>query len=192
MMTKTLRDLLAHAETWPREDQDEPAEYAREIEARRSGLYRMSDDERAAVNQGLAEADQGKFISDDVIAKEAPIFAEQHGLVLKTVALKEPLKTALEPYADKIKAAFVYGSVAKETDNARSDIDIMVIGDGLNYSDLYTALQDVEDRVRRKINPMFLSLDEWRRRSAKDGSFTKKLGAHPKLFILGSERDLHA
>jgi hypothetical protein len=68
-MTKTLRDLLAHAETWPREDQDELAEYAREIEARRSGLYRMSDDERAAVSQGMAEADQGKFVADDVVAK---------------------------------------------------------------------------------------------------------------------------
>jgi hypothetical protein len=62
MMTKTLRDLLAYAETWPREDQDELAEYAHEIEARRIGVYTMSDDERAAVSQGRAEADQGKFV----------------------------------------------------------------------------------------------------------------------------------
>jgi predicted transcriptional regulator len=68
-MTKALRDLLAHAETWPREDQDELAEYAREIEARRIGVYTMSDDERAAVNRGLAEADQGKFVADDLVAK---------------------------------------------------------------------------------------------------------------------------
>ena len=69
MMTETLRDLLAHAETWPREDQDELAEYAREIEARRTGIYKMSEDERAAVSQGMAEADQGKFVSDDLLAK---------------------------------------------------------------------------------------------------------------------------
>lgn len=66
-MTKTLRDLLAKAETWPREDQDDLAEYAREIEARRTGIYTMSDDERAAVAKGLAEADQGKFVSDEVV-----------------------------------------------------------------------------------------------------------------------------
>jgi len=48
-MTKTLKDLLEHAETWPREDQDELAEYAREIQARRTGIYTMSDEERAAV-----------------------------------------------------------------------------------------------------------------------------------------------
>jgi predicted transcriptional regulator len=69
MMTKTLRDVLVQAETWPREDQDELAEYAREIEARRTGIYMMSDDERAAVAKGLAEADQGKFVSDEVVAE---------------------------------------------------------------------------------------------------------------------------
>jgi len=31
----------------------------------------------------------------------------------------------LEPYSAKIKTAFVYGSVAKGTDTARSDIDLM-------------------------------------------------------------------
>ena len=61
--------LLEHAETWPREDQDELAEYACEIEARRTGIYAMSDDERAAVDKGLAEADQGKFVSDEVVAE---------------------------------------------------------------------------------------------------------------------------
>jgi hypothetical protein len=69
MMTKTLKDLLENAETWPREDQDELAEYAREIEARRTGVYTMSDDERAAVSKGMAEADQGKFVSDEVVAE---------------------------------------------------------------------------------------------------------------------------
>jgi hypothetical protein len=69
MMTKALKDLLEHAETWPREDQDELAEYAREIQARRTGIYTMSDDERAAVSKGLAEANQGKFVPDEVVAE---------------------------------------------------------------------------------------------------------------------------
>jgi hypothetical protein len=68
-MTKTLMDLLEHAATWPREDQDELAEYAREIEARRTGNYTMSDDERISVNEGLAEADRGEFVSDELVAE---------------------------------------------------------------------------------------------------------------------------
>ena len=69
MIIKTLKDVVRLAETWPEEDQQELAEYAREIEARRTGVYMMSDDERAAVRQGLAEADRGEFVPDDVVAE---------------------------------------------------------------------------------------------------------------------------
>jgi predicted transcriptional regulator len=68
-MNKTLGEVLEHAANWPREDQDELAEYAREIKARRTGLYTMSDEERLAVQRGLAEADRGEFVSDDRIAE---------------------------------------------------------------------------------------------------------------------------
>ena len=62
---------------------------------------------------------------------QSPIFEELRSLVVKTVGLNETIRKMLEPYSDKIKAAFVYGSVARDTDTARSDIDLMVIGDEL-------------------------------------------------------------
>jgi predicted transcriptional regulator len=68
-MNRILKEVMEHAETWPLEDQQELAEYAREIEARRTGIYTMSDDERAAVRQGLAEADRGEFVPDEVLAE---------------------------------------------------------------------------------------------------------------------------
>jgi hypothetical protein len=68
-MNKLLKEMIEHAETWPREDQEELAEYAREIEARRTGVYIMLDDERTAVGKGLAEADRGEFVSDELIAE---------------------------------------------------------------------------------------------------------------------------
>ena len=68
-MNKLLKEMIEHAESWPREDQEELAEYAREIEARRTGVYTMSDDERAAVGKGLAEADRGEFVSDELLAE---------------------------------------------------------------------------------------------------------------------------
>jgi hypothetical protein len=77
MTTKTLKDVLEHAATWPREDQDELAEYAREIEARRTGIYTMSDDERVAVGRGMAEADRGEFVSDELANREPALSAPQ-------------------------------------------------------------------------------------------------------------------
>ena len=68
-MNRILKEVIEHAATWPQEDQEELAEYAREIEARRTGIYTMSDDERVAVRKGLAEADRGEFVSDELIAE---------------------------------------------------------------------------------------------------------------------------
>ena len=69
MTTKALKEMLEHAATWPVEDQNDLAEYAREIEARRTGVYTVSDDERAAVGRGLAEADRGEFVADETVAE---------------------------------------------------------------------------------------------------------------------------
>ncbi len=68
-MNKTLKEVIEHAETWPVEDQEELAEYAREIEARRIGVYTMSDDERVAVRKGLADADRGEFVPDEIVTE---------------------------------------------------------------------------------------------------------------------------
>ena len=68
-MNRLLKEVIKHAETWPLEDQEELAEYAREIEARRTGLYTMSDQERVAVGKGLAEADRGQFVSEERVAE---------------------------------------------------------------------------------------------------------------------------
>jgi hypothetical protein len=61
MMTTILRDVLRRAEAWPQEDQEALAEYARELEARRTGTYRLTDDERAAIDK----ARSADYVSDD-------------------------------------------------------------------------------------------------------------------------------
>jgi len=119
----------------------------------------------------------------------SPVFEELKGLVLKTVALSEPLRKSLEPYADKIRTAFVFGSIAKGTATAQSDIDLMVIGEELDLADLYSALQNAEAALRRKVSPIFLSPKDWRRKASQKGSFVGQLVTQPKLFIFGSESD---
>jgi predicted nucleotidyltransferase len=152
-----------------------------------------------AVERELSKLERSGLVSVERIGNQkhyranqaAPIFNELRGLVEKTVGLTEPIKKSFEPYADMIKTAFVYGSVAKETDTADSDIDLMVIGDGLNYSDLYTAAQRAEQQLRRKVKPLFLSFKEWRRKASDRGSVVSKISRSPKIFIIGSEKDLH-
>jgi predicted nucleotidyltransferase len=153
-----------------------------------------------AVERELSKLEQSGLVSVERIGNQkhyqanqaAPIFAELRGLVEKTVGLAEPIKESLEPYADVIKSAFVYGSVAKGADTAHSDIDLLVIGDNLNYSDLYTAAQDVERKLLRKVHPLFLSPEDWQRKAFDKGSVFSKISLSPKIFIIGSEKDLQA
>jgi predicted nucleotidyltransferase len=122
---------------------------------------------------------------------DSPVYEELRGLVLKTFGLTEPLREALAPYAEKIDAAFVYGSVAKGIDTARSDIDVMVIGDDLSYTDLFATFQQAETVLGRRVNPTFLSCDDWRRKLAQKDSFIDKISTQPKIFLYGSEEQLH-
>jgi predicted transcriptional regulator len=64
-MSPGTKTLLEQVQSWPEEDQEELADVAREIESRRSGLYRLSDDERAAVRAGMDDARRGDFASDE-------------------------------------------------------------------------------------------------------------------------------
>ena len=122
--------------------------------------------------------------------RKSPIFDELYSLVLKTVGLTEPLKRALEPYTDRVKVAFVYGSVAKKTDTARSDVDLMVLGEDLAYSDVFASLQEAERILKRPINPTLLSVADWRRKVDQKNLFVRNVLGQPKIFIFGSEENL--
>ena len=120
----------------------------------------------------------------------APIFQELRGPGEKTVGVAEPIRQCFAPYAGAITSAFIFGSVAKQTDTAYSDIDLMVIGDELKYSDLYTAAHVAGNRLGRKVSPLFLSLHDWHRKASEEGSVINKISRSAKIFIVGSERDL--
>ena len=121
----------------------------------------------------------------------APIHDELVGIVQKTVGLAEPLRVALQPLASKITAAFVFGSIAKRNDTARSDIDLMVVSARVGYPDVLTALADVEERLGRKINPVIYSPAEFSKRKS-DNAFIKRVLEQPKIWLIGGEGDLRA
>jgi hypothetical protein len=64
-MSPGTKTLLEQVQSWPEEDQEELAEVAREIESRRSGVYRLSDEERIAVRAGMDAARRADFASDE-------------------------------------------------------------------------------------------------------------------------------
>jgi predicted transcriptional regulator len=64
-MSQDDTEILARLNTWPQEDREELAEMAREIEARRTGVYKVTPEEEAAIREGLAELQRGEWTSEE-------------------------------------------------------------------------------------------------------------------------------
>ncbi|MGH6670405.1 MAG: hypothetical protein ACRECV_00330 [Xanthobacteraceae bacterium] len=62
-MSPSTKKLLEQVDSWPPEDQEELAECAREIEARRSGVYRAS----AAELEAIDEAERSGIATDEEV-----------------------------------------------------------------------------------------------------------------------------
>lgn len=122
----------------------------------------------------------------------ASLFKELCAIVNKTVALVEPIKTALFPFVEKIELAFVYGSVAKKSDTAASDIDLMIVSDHLTYADVFPVLEEVSSNLQRSIQPTIYSKAEITKRIQSDNSFIKRVLEQPKIWVIGKESELPA
>jgi predicted nucleotidyltransferase len=123
---------------------------------------------------------------------ESPLFVELCSIAQKTVGIAEPLRRALEPLASGIVAAFVYGSLAKRTDTAVSDIDLMIVSDSLSYAETFSALEEVSRWLGRAVNPTVYSRKGWSKRVKENNSFVTRVMEQPKIWLFGSADELGA
>ena len=124
------------------------------------------------------------------VNETAPIFSELCGIVNKTFGLVGVLQDALSPLHTQIRLAFVYGSMAKGSERADSDIDLLVVGD-VSHQVLLERLSDAQSHLGRIINPTLYTEAEFRSRIEAGKSFITRVLDQPKLFVIGSEKDLH-
>lgn len=119
--------------------------------------------------------------------RAAPIFEEIRGIVIKTFGLADVLRAALADLAERIELAFIFGSVAKGTDTAASDIDVLVVAEDLAYADLFERLGPAEATLGRKVNPTLYTPDEVARRQREDNHFITRVLEQPKIFLIGGD-----
>lgn len=118
---------------------------------------------------------------------DCPIFGDLCALVRKTVAMAEPIRQSLAPIAGKIGLALVYGSVAKGTDTASSDIDLLVVADELTLEALFSALAPAEASLDRKINPTLYTSREFDARRAAGNHFLTRVLEGEHLMLIGPD-----
>ena len=116
---------------------------------------------------------------------QCPIYQELLGIVRKTFGIADPLRLALAPFAEQLTWAFVYGSIAKNQANASSDIDLMLIGEGLHYSEVMERLMPMEEQLGRPLNPTLYTPDDWAGKLAAGNNFVLQVAQQEKINVLG-------
>ena len=120
----------------------------------------------------------------------SPVFAEVKSLMLKSAGVADVLREALAGLVERITVAFVYGSLAKGTDNANSDVDLMVIGD-VRFAEVVSALQPAQKTIGREVNPSVYSEQEYQTKVKAKHHFLTSVIDTPKVFIVGGNHELN-
>ena len=160
-------------------------------------LLRLTGTGRGALQRELAKLVSADLVTVTPIGNQkhyqanaaAPILAELRGIVMKTLGLADVLRTALNAVSDRIELAFVFGSVAKGTDIATSDIDLMVVTETLTYADLFEGLAAAEQVLGRKVNPTLYTSAALAEKVRTENSFVLRVLSQPKIFLIKGAED---
>jgi len=119
---------------------------------------------------------------------KCPVFAELAGLLRKTAGLADVLRAALQPLGERVKLAFVYGSVASGTERAGSDVDVMVLGQA-GFADVALAFASAQNVLGREVNPTPMAVQDFVLKHAAGDGFVRNVAANPKIWLIGSDDD---
>lgn len=149
------------------------------------------------VQRELAALTQAGVLRSELVGRqryysadgECPIFPELRAIVAKTFGIADTLRVALHPQSRKIKIAFVYGSIASETQTGRSDVDVMVVG-SVKLRELASALERTEHVLGRPVNPSVFSQKEFVEKIQRKNHFVLSVLASDKIFLIGGPDDI--
>lgn len=117
---------------------------------------------------------------------DSPIYEELRRIIMKTSGLADPIRDALKPLARRIELAVLFGSVAKGTAHAASDVDLLLVSDNLTLEQTFKYMAPAEREISRKINVTLYTPDEYRRRRASRSPFLGKVLSGEHLVLMGN------
>ncbi len=166
--------------------------YLREIlRAAGGGSGAVQRELRQLVEAGLVEREaRGRQVYFSA-NKDAAIFPELQTIIEKTAGAVDVLRAKLAslPTERHIDVAFIFGSVASGKKSARSDVDVLIVGD-VTLADILPAVRAAEARLGREVNPSVYPMKEFRDKVKHGTPFIKRILAGPKLFVVGDDHEL--
>ncbi len=120
---------------------------------------------------------------------DCPVFLELKNLVLKTAGAATVIRSALVPLADRIRVAFIFGSLAAGRERKGSDVDVLVVGE-VTFGQVVSSIHEAQTTLHREINPTVYPPEEFQSKVAAGHHFLKSVLRGPLVFLIGDERDL--
>jgi len=122
--------------------------------------------------------------------RAAAIFPELQAIIEKTAGAVDVLRASLTPFPGRgIELALIHGSLATGKQTARSDVDLLIVGE-VTLADILPALRAAEARLGREVNPSVYPVEEFREKLKRGAPFLGRIVAGHKLFVTGDQRDL--
>lgn len=121
--------------------------------------------------------------------RSCPIFPELRSIAVKTFGLVDVLRVALLPLRERIRVAFVFGSLASGSGASDSDVDLFILGE-VSLAETVDRLAESQRELRREINPVVQSPEEFERRAMAANHFLTTILRRPKLFVIGDHDEL--
>ena len=118
---------------------------------------------------------------------ECPIYRELLGIVRKTFGVADVVRDALNSILSEVTLAFIYGSIAKAKDTAKSDIDLLLVAEELAYSEVMELLFETEHSLGRPINPTIYTLAQITEKARQESAFVTRVLEQPKIWIKEDE-----
>lgn len=117
--------------------------------------------------------------------KNYPLYGEFKSMIMKTVGVQGSLETLVKGVPG-VRRAFIYGSFARNTERAGSDIDLCLIvrKNEFKESSLLEGLHRLERALGREINYTFLTEEEWKSKQRLKDSFIMKLLANKRIELV--------
>jgi predicted nucleotidyltransferase len=121
--------------------------------------------------------------------RDCPLFDELAGLFRKTHGARAVLAEALAPLRERIRLALIFGSVARGSEVAASDVDLLVVGD-VGFAELVQALYPAQQTLQREINPVLYSATELGERLERGDAFAARVLSDARIFVIGGPDEL--
>ena len=120
---------------------------------------------------------------------DCTIYEELAAIFRKTMGLTSLIQEALSDLGDRIKVAFVFGSMASGHQTAGSDLDICVLGE-VSLLEVVKALSRVQETLQREVNPVVMTPKKFSDLSRKKDRFVTRVLSEPILFVKANRDEL--